>query len=186
MREAKVIILGQTAVGLLLQRLPAVALSSAEQGFSILDFNCSLLLPRDWRHAFHRAGPRHPTNGLGQAELPALADFAAYRCDRSFIAPPFAQPGARVEKLTELCQIARVSGFELNRWRLVAGTRRDHERPSGVDNVICLDRVRTRPDWLFGNNKGKGSGSVLPSLARIAQRAVKDLINGNPIRASYC
>jgi hypothetical protein len=32
MREAKVIILGQAAVGLLLQRLPAVALSSAEQG----------------------------------------------------------------------------------------------------------------------------------------------------------
>ena len=32
MREAKVIILGQTAVGLLLQRLPEVALSSAEQG----------------------------------------------------------------------------------------------------------------------------------------------------------
>jgi hypothetical protein len=32
MREAKVIILGQAAVGLLLQRLPEVALSSAEQG----------------------------------------------------------------------------------------------------------------------------------------------------------
>ena len=32
MREAKVIILGQTAVGLLLRRLPEVALSSAEQG----------------------------------------------------------------------------------------------------------------------------------------------------------
>jgi len=32
MREAKVIILGQAAIGLLLQRLPEVALSSAEQG----------------------------------------------------------------------------------------------------------------------------------------------------------
>jgi hypothetical protein len=32
MREARVIILGQTAVGLLLQRLPQMALSSAEQG----------------------------------------------------------------------------------------------------------------------------------------------------------
>jgi hypothetical protein len=35
-----------------------------------------------------------------------------------------------------LCQIPRANGFELNRWRLIAGMRRDHEPPPGVDNVI--------------------------------------------------
>jgi hypothetical protein len=38
-----------------------------------------------------------------------------------------------------------VSGFELKRWRLVAGIRRDHEPPPGVDNVICPIEVELDP-----------------------------------------
>jgi hypothetical protein len=52
MREAKVIILGQAAVGLLLQRLPEVALSSAEQGLLYDTLQYIAICKRDF-HANH-------------------------------------------------------------------------------------------------------------------------------------
>jgi hypothetical protein len=52
MREAKVIILGQTAVGLLLQRLPEVALSSAEQGLLYDTLQYIAISKRDY-HSNH-------------------------------------------------------------------------------------------------------------------------------------
>src|SRR5262249_46074317 len=52
MREAKVIILGQTAIGLLLHRLPEVALSSAEQGLLYDTLQCIAISKRDF-HGNH-------------------------------------------------------------------------------------------------------------------------------------
>jgi hypothetical protein len=155
MREAKVIILGQSAVSLLLQHLPAVALSSADQGLLYDTLQYVAISKRDYHsnHYLLTKGlfdhfhiPPKPYHRLSEDYLEKVQGAA---------------PGAQA-----LCRLVIVLGFILDghlSWRERWNLRRLHERrvlPEGDREV-----KRRLRDFV------KGAGISAWSDAYVAQLA---------------